>query len=94
MAKGSQFTNLHGTQLDSVEQRLSGVLKPVPPREEFVSSLNHRIQADNRPSFVNHLAGWHFLAMIIAGLVSLVILVAVGARALLALIKKKHPQMS
>ncbi len=92
MATGHHIGEAHRTKLDSVEKRLSGILRPIPPRKEFVSGLSHRIQAGNRTSIVNHLASWHFFAMLIAGLVSVVILVAVGVRALLELVERRRPQ--
>jgi hypothetical protein len=93
MSTERQFPRPQTAKLDSVEKRLSGIFRPIPPRKEFVNGLSHRIQSGERASFVNHLASWHFFAMLIAGLVSLVILVAVGVRALLELIEKKHPQL-
>ncbi len=94
MAKEHHMGDAQNSKLDLVEKRLSGIFRPVPPRKEFVSGLSHRIQAGNRASLVNHLASWHFFAMLIAGLVSMVILVAVGIRALLELVEKRHPQMN
>jgi hypothetical protein len=77
-------------KISSMENRLSGTLKPVAPRREFVYGLGQRIQTGNRASFVNHIANWHILAMVIAGLVSLAVLLAMVARALLALSGKKR----
>ncbi len=94
MSAEHQYGDTHNSKLELVEKRLSGILKPVPPRKEFVSGLSHRIQAGNRASIVNHLANWHFFAMLIAGLVSVLILVAVGVRALLELVAKRRPQLN
>ena len=69
---------------------MSGTLKPVAPRREFVNGLGQRIQAGNRAAFVNHVANWHFLAILIAGFVSLAVLLAMVTRALLALSGKKR----
>ncbi len=78
-------------KISSMENRLSGTLKPVKPRREFVHGLGNRILANNRAALVNHVANWHILAMLIAGLVSLAVLLAMVVRALLALTWKKRP---
>jgi hypothetical protein len=74
----------------SLENRLSGVLKPIRPRQEFVHKLGDRIQSGNRATFVNHVANWHILAMIVAGLVSLAVFIAMVARALVSLSGRKR----
>jgi hypothetical protein len=74
----------------SLENRLSGVFKPITPRREFVHKVGTRIQTGTRATFVNHVANWHILAVIVAGLVSLAVFVAMIARALVSLAGKKH----
>ena len=90
MAAEERFTEIPKGKLSSLESRLSRVLKPVPPRQEFVRDLSHRIQHNKQASLVNHMANWHFFAMLIASLFSLAVLVAVGVRALLSLTAKKR----
>jgi hypothetical protein len=75
---------------NSLENRLSGALKPIAPRKEFIHGLGSRIQSGNRATFVNHVANWHILAMMVAGLVSLAVFLAMVARALVSLAGKKH----
>ena len=78
-------------KIAALENRLSGTLKPVAPRQEFLNGLNQRIsQSKNRTMMVNHVANWHILAAIIAGFVSLAVLLAMVMRALLALGQKKR----
>jgi len=80
------------TKLKSLESQLSGVFKPVPPRKEFVRKLSQRIQGQPRQVLlVNHLADWHFFAMLAAGFLSAVVLVLVGIRALLSFTNRKRP---
>ncbi len=84
---------IHAARADkysSLESRLSGILKPIPPRKEFVSDLSHRIQMNNKTTLVNHLANWHFLAMLLAGVISALVLLALGIRALMILTGKKR----
>ncbi len=92
MSTGSQANRFRAIKITSLENRLSGVLKPVPPRKEFVRDLSHRIQVGNQASFVNHLAGWHFFAMLIAGLLSVAVLLVVGVRALTTLFRRNRPK--
>jgi len=86
--------NLSKGKLVSLETRLSGVLKPIPPRREFVRDLSHRIQRTKQASLVNHVANWHFFAMLAASLFSVAVLVAVGVRAVLSLSSKKRQTLS
>jgi hypothetical protein len=90
MGMGKRLADASQAGISALENRLSGTLKPVSPRQEFVHGLGHRIQAGNRSTFVNHVSNWHILALLIAGFVSLAMVLAMLARALLALSGKKH----
>jgi hypothetical protein len=90
MGIGKQLADASLATISALENQLSGTLKPVAPRQEFVHGLGERIQAGNRAALVNHVANWHILALLIASLVSLAMLLAMVARALLALSGKKR----
>ena len=90
MGKGKNRPDTSLEKISSMENRLSGALKPVAPRQEFVHGLGQRIQAGNRTGLVFTVANWHILAMLIAGFVSLAVLLAMVTRALLALSGKKR----
>jgi hypothetical protein len=90
MGMGKKIVDASIERLSSMENRLSGTLKPVAPRREFVHGLGQRILAGNQISLENHAANWHILAALIAGFVSLAVLLAMVARALLALSAKKR----
>ena len=90
MGMGKRIADASMAKISSMENRLSGTLKPVAPRQEFVHGLGHRIQAGNRAAFVNHIANWNIFAMLIAGLISLAVLLAMMSRALLMLSGKKR----
>ena len=90
MGTGKKLVDASMAKISSMENRLSGTLKPVAPRQEFVHFLGQRIQTKNQAAFVDHVANWHFLAMLIAGFVSLAMVLAMVARALLALSGKKR----
>jgi hypothetical protein len=90
MGMGKKLVDASMARISAMENRLSGTLKPVAPRREFVKGLRQRIQTGSRTTLVNRIANWHILAMVIAGLVSLAVLLAMVARALLALSGKKR----
>jgi hypothetical protein len=90
MGKGKNLADATMAKISSMENRLSGTLKPVAPRQEFVHGLGQRIQAGNRTGFVFTVANWHILAMLIAAFVSLAVLLAMTMRALLALSGKRR----
>jgi hypothetical protein len=78
-------------KIASLENRLSGVLRPIKPSKEFIHGVAHRIQT-GVPSvhLVDRIANWHIIAMLIAGLISLAVFLAVVGRALLSLLGKKR----
>jgi hypothetical protein len=90
MGVGKKLADASMAKIASLENRLSGVLKPVAPRRDFVHGLGQRIQAGSRVSLVNQVANWHILAVLIAGFISLAVFLAMLARALLALSEKKR----
>jgi hypothetical protein len=77
-------------KITSIENRLSGTLKVVKPRQEFVHGLGQRILTGNQGTLVNRVVNWHILAALIAGFVSLAVLLAMTVRALLMLSAKKR----
>ena len=88
--KMRQFTDASLGKITSLENRLSGVLKPIKPRKEFVHGVANRIQTGPQASFVEHMANWHLIAMAIAGLISLVVFLAVMRRVMLSMLGKKR----
>ena len=90
MGIGKKLADVSMATISSLENRLSGTLKPVSARHEFVHGLGYRIQAGNQPALVDKVADWHILALLITGFVSLAVLLAMVARALLLLSGKKR----
>ena len=90
MGIGKKLADASMAKIKSLENQLSGTLKPIAPRREFVNGLGQRIQAGNQATLVNYITNWHILAMLIASLVSLTVFLAMLARALLALFGKKR----
>ena len=91
MGMGKRFADASMAKISSLENRLSGTLKPVAPRKEFINGLGQRIQAGSRPTFVNPVANWHLFALLVAGLVSLAVFLAMVARALVTAMIGKKP---
>ena len=73
----------------TLEAKLAGTLKPVAPRREFVHGLETHIKTNQPPAVVSRLAGIHSALLVIAGLLSLGVVVALGMRALFSLLGKK-----
>ena len=90
MGKGKDLADASMAKISAMENRLSGALKPVAPRREFVNGLGQRIQSGNRGGLVYTVANWHILALLIAGFVSLAVVLAMVMRALLALSGKRR----
>jgi hypothetical protein len=90
MGMGKRIADASRATFSALEKKLSGTLKPVAPPQGFVHDLGHRIQAGSRVSLVNHVANWHILALLIAGFITLAMLLAMVARALLGLSGKKR----
>jgi hypothetical protein len=94
MGTGKNLADGSTAKISSMENRLSGTLKPVTARQEFVLGLGQRILAGNRAAFENHAANWHILAALIAGFVSLAVLLAMVVRALLIVSGKKRTALN
>jgi hypothetical protein len=85
-----QLADASMEKIASLENRLSGVLRPIKPRKEFVHDVAHRIQTGTQAAFVDRIANWHLIAMLVAGLLSLAVFMAVVGRVLLSLTGKKR----
>ena len=73
-SKMKQLADATKGKIFSIENRLSGVLRPIKPRREFVHGVAHRIQTGTQATFfVDRIANWHLIAMLIAGLISMAV---------------------
>jgi hypothetical protein len=88
--KMKQLADASIEKITSLEKRLSGVLRPIKPRKEFVHGVAQRIQTGNKAAIVDRIANWHLIAMLIAGFISLAVFLAVVGRVLLSLLGKKR----
>jgi|APHig6443718053_1056840.scaffolds.fasta_scaffold577423_1 hypothetical protein len=89
MKTARQIVEASKAKISSLENKLAGTLKPVAPRREFVHGLGSHIKTNTPPTIVSRLASIHSTLILIAGLLSVSVLVAVGVRALLTLLGKK-----
>ncbi len=90
MGLGKRLVEIPVAKIASLENRLSGVLKPVAPRQEFINRLGQHMHTGSRPTLVNNVANWHIIALMVAGLASVVVGTAMIARALVANAQKKR----
>ena len=90
MEMGKRFSEASAARIASLENRLSGALKPVTPRKEFVYGLGQRFQANARPTFVDRVANWHLYALLAAAVVSMVVFLGFIIRGLVESIAKKR----
>lgn len=88
--KMKQFADASMGKITSLENRLSGVLRPIKPRKEFVHGVAHRIQTGTQAAFVDRIANWHLIAIMIAGLISLTVFLVIVGRVLMLLLGKKR----
>jgi hypothetical protein len=88
--KMRKFADASMERITALENRLSGVLMPIKPRTEFVHGVAQRIRTNTQAAFVDRIANWRLLAMLIAGFLSFGIFLAVVGRVLQSLLRKKR----
>jgi hypothetical protein len=82
MGVAKRFVDASKATYASVENRLAGVFKPVPPRQEFVRGLGRQIKI-HPPAIASRLTDTHLILIMLASMFSLVALIVVGVRAVL-----------
>lgn len=86
MSIKDQIVSASKNRLGSLEIKLNGLLQPVKPRPEFVNNLRQRIQITQHPAFISRFTNIQFLVILVAGVLSGVVLVTMGARMLVNLL--------
>jgi hypothetical protein len=86
MSTRERLINTSKDRISALEKRLSGLLRPIQPRREFVHSVRQRIQIVRRPSIVNRFTFIQFILIVLAGVISAAMLMVMGTRALLSLL--------
>jgi len=69
-------------EVDRLEHRLAGTLRPIAPRREFVHGLGNRIRGFRRVVLDASANTWQFVLLVVAGFISLGLLFALLGRAL------------
>jgi len=86
MGVAKQIFDASKATINSLEDQLSGVFKPVPPRKEFVNALGNQIQAiRQQPTIIHRLSNTHFILLLVMGIVSLGTLLVIGLRVVTSL---------
>lgn len=83
-------------KVDYLEDKLAGMLRPVSPRKEFVRGLGSRIQSLRRTVARARADTWQFVLLVLAGILSLGVLLAMLGRVLYNLlgVRKQQPEES
>ena len=87
MSVARQIVDASKSTLNSLENQLAGVFKPVPPRKEFVNTLGNQIQTiQHQSSLVQRLTNTQSVIILLAGIISIGTILVIGARAISSLI--------
>ncbi len=80
MGMGQKIVDVSKTGLNTLEQRLAGILRPIAPRREFVRGLGQRIQTPPPAAMIDRPADVRLILLALTGLFSLGLLIAVLVR--------------
>jgi hypothetical protein len=72
--------------VNRLEDKLAGALRPIAPRQEFVHGLGGRIMRLRRTMQQAGAGSWQFILLVLAGILSLGLILALLGRALYNLI--------
>jgi len=76
-------------QLDAIEARLAGMLRPVSPSRELVQRLRSRIRMPRRSELVVRLRDWQRLMLVLGGVISGALVMLTVARALFHIVGRR-----
>ena len=77
-------------QLYALEAHLAGALQPITPPRELVSRLRERIHFPQPNEIVSRLGDWRRLFLVYSGVMSGLLVIITGARALFYFVGKRH----
>ncbi len=75
-------STLESSQIDDIEGRLAGTLRPVEPPGDFVERLRGHIHLPERSQIVIRLQEWQRLGLAVGGVLSGAVLLLTFARAM------------
>lgn len=81
---------LPSEQMDDIEDRLAGTLRPVRPRRDFVRRLREHIRIPPRDEIVVRLHDWERLALVFGGVLSGAVFILTVARAMYHLVGRRN----
>lgn len=88
MSAGMRHGNDHD-ELDDLEKRLRGTLRPVVPPQDLLSRLQNRIRIPSARELTARLRGWRTLWLTLAGVLSGALVILTLARALFHLTSRR-----
>ncbi len=80
---------LEPSQIDEIEGRLAGTLRPVEPPDDFVRTLRGHIHLPERGQIVVRLQEWQRLGLAVGGVLSGAVLILTFARLMYQLFWKR-----
>ncbi len=80
---------LEPSQIDAIEGRLAGTLRPVEPPDDFVQRLRGHIHLPERSQIVVRLQEWQRLGLAVGGVLSGTVLLLTFARLMYQLFWKR-----
>ncbi len=83
-------TNLDPEQIDAIEGRLAGTLRPVSPPKDFVQRLRGHIRIPERSEMVVRLHDWRRLMLVFGGVLSGTVAILTVARAVFHLFGRRN----
>jgi len=89
MTAARHETDIPSVKINLIESRLADMLKPISPPRDFVNRLGERIHSIRPPAIVNRVENIHFIVALLAGFVSLGVLLVLGLRALASFLGRK-----
>ncbi len=75
--------------LNDLERRLRGTLRPVVPPRDLLSRLQDRIHFPDAAELTAHLREWRTLWLVLAGVLSIALMILTVARALFHLMGRR-----
>lgn len=81
---------LDSAQIDEIEGRLAGTLRPVTPPEEFVRRLRNHVRLPENSAIALRLRDWQRLFMVFGGVLSGAVVILTVARAMYHLFGRRN----
>jgi hypothetical protein len=81
---------LDSEQIDAIEGRLAGTLKPVRPPKDFVQRLRGHIRVPGGRAIIVRLRDWKRLLLMFGGILSGAVLILTVARAMYHLFGRRN----